>query len=89
MEQGSAGNLQQLIISNWDELFSTLMGKLEVIEQHSEEYEKLEKVLQKYEAEVRKHIRMEQQLKLYAESIQQKLDESEQQRSDLLEQSKL
>ncbi|CAD8064010.1 unnamed protein product [Paramecium sonneborni] len=41
------------------------------------DYEALEKQVQKYEHEIRKHIRMEQQIKLYAESLQQKLEEQE------------
>lgn len=36
-----------------------------------------EKMLQKYEAEVRNHIKIEQQLKLHIECIQDKLDENE------------
>ncbi|CAD8059227.1 unnamed protein product [Paramecium primaurelia] len=53
-----------------------------------EEYEKLEQTLIKYESEIRNHIRIEQQLKLYAESIQNKLDESESSRAELLETTK-
>ncbi|CAD8148370.1 unnamed protein product [Paramecium octaurelia] len=53
-----------------------------------EEYEKLEQTLIKYESEIRNHIRIEQQLKLYAESIQNKLDESESSRTELLETTK-
>jgi len=33
--------------------------------------------LQKYEAEVRNHIKIEQQLKLHIECVQDKLDETE------------
>ncbi|CAD8082291.1 unnamed protein product [Paramecium sonneborni] len=53
-----------------------------------EEYEKLEETLIKYEQEIRKHISIEQQLKLYAESIQSKLDESEEIRQELLQTTK-
>ncbi|CAD8161182.1 unnamed protein product [Paramecium pentaurelia] len=53
-----------------------------------EEYEKLEQTVIKYEGEIRNHIRLEQQLKLYAESIQNKLDESEATRNELLETTK-
>ncbi|CAD8161860.1 unnamed protein product [Paramecium octaurelia] len=53
-----------------------------------EEYDKLEQTLIKYEQEIRNHISVEQQLKLYAESIQSKLDESEQIRQELLETTK-
>ncbi|CAD8095012.1 unnamed protein product [Paramecium sonneborni] len=53
-----------------------------------EEYDKLEQTLIKYEQEIRNHISVEQQLKLFAESIQNKLDESEQIRQELLETTK-
>ncbi|CAD8080520.1 unnamed protein product [Paramecium sonneborni] len=53
-----------------------------------DEYEKLEQTVIKYEGEIRNHIRLEQQLKLYAESIQNKLDESEATRNELLETTK-
>ncbi|CAD8064744.1 unnamed protein product [Paramecium primaurelia] len=53
-----------------------------------EEYEKLEQILIKYEGEIRNHIKIEQQLKLYAESLQNKLDESESSRAELLETTK-
>jgi hypothetical protein len=36
-----------------------------------------ETMLQKYEAEVRNHIKIEQQLKLHIECVQDKLDDSE------------
>jgi chromosome segregation ATPase len=36
-----------------------------------------EKMLQKYEAEVRNHIKIEQQLKLHIECVQDKLEETE------------
>ncbi|CAD8069843.1 unnamed protein product [Paramecium primaurelia] len=53
-----------------------------------DEYEKLEQSVIKYESEIRNHIRLEQQLKLYTESIQQKLDDSEATRNELLETTK-
>ena len=34
-----------------------------------DDYEKLEKVLQKYEKDVRQHISLEQQLKLYLDNL--------------------
>lgn len=42
-----------------------------------ENYGNLEKLLQKYEAEIRNHIRIEQHLKIYTESLQEKFDEKE------------
>ncbi|CAD8081954.1 unnamed protein product [Paramecium sonneborni] len=53
-----------------------------------DEYERLEQTVIKCESEIRNHIRLEQQLKLYAESIQTKLDESEATRNELLETTK-
>ena len=40
-------------------------------------YENLEKVLQKYEAEIREHIRIEQQLKIYSDGLEEKIAEKE------------
>jgi hypothetical protein len=40
-------------------------------------YDSLEKLLQKYEAEIRDHIRIEQQLKIYSESLEEKITEFE------------
>ncbi|CAD8072940.1 unnamed protein product [Paramecium sonneborni] len=54
-----------------------------------DEYEKLEQSVIKYESEIRNHIGLEQQLKLYAESIQSKLEESEATRNELLETTKV
>lgn len=36
-----------------------------------------EELIQKYEADIRKHIRIEQQMKLHSESLQQKLEDKE------------
>lgn len=43
----------------------------------SAEYQNLEKVLQKYEAEIREHVRIEQQLKIFVETLQEKVSEKE------------
>lgn len=51
---------------------------------NTEEYQNLEKLVQKYEAEIRNHIRIEQQLKIYTESIQEKFDDKEKKISDNL-----
>ena len=40
-------------------------------------YQNLEKVLQKYEAEIRDHIRVEQQLKIYSNELEEKINERE------------
>lgn len=42
-----------------------------------------EVMLQKYEAEVRNHIKIEQQLKLHIECVQDKLDDSEKAREKM------
>ena len=42
-----------------------------------ESYQNLEKVLQKYEAEIRDHIRIEQQLKIYSDELEEKINERE------------
>lgn len=42
-----------------------------------------EAMLQKYEAEVRNHIKIEQQLKLHIECVQDKLDDSEKAREKM------
>mgnify|MGYP002041545288 CR=1 FL=1 len=38
-------------------------------------YDGLEKVLQKYEAEIREHIRVEQQMKIYSDSLEDRISE--------------
>ena len=42
-----------------------------------EKYSSLEKLLQKYEKQIREHIRVEQQLKIYAENMQEGVTEKE------------
>jgi len=72
------------------EVFSSLTEKMDklVSREDNENYDELEKIVQKYEAEIRTHIQVEQQLKLYAESLQSKVDDSEKNRTDLLDQTK-
>ncbi|CAK76739.1 unnamed protein product (macronuclear) [Paramecium tetraurelia] len=41
----------------------------------NQDYQELEKQVQKYESEIRKHIRTEQQIKLYCEQLQQQLEQ--------------
>lgn len=43
----------------------------------SQNYEGLEKLLQKYEAEIRDHIRIEQQMKIYSDSLEESMAELE------------
>lgn len=42
-----------------------------------EDYENLEGAMQKAEAEVRKHIRLEQQLKIYMDGLEEKVEQLE------------
>ncbi|CAD8211563.1 unnamed protein product [Paramecium octaurelia] len=44
----------------------------------NQDYQELEKQVQKYEREIRKHIRTEQQIKLYCEQLQQQLEQFQQ-----------
>ena len=43
----------------------------------TENYETLEKLLQKYEAEIRDHIRIEQQIKIYSDTLEESISEFE------------
>ncbi|KAM3131086.1 hypothetical protein pb186bvf_016784 [Paramecium bursaria] len=75
-------------------LFKTLMKKIEkkLSKQNDnssyrsyrpeEEYEKLEQIIQKHEAEIRNHISLEQQMKIYTESLQQKIEDIEKELKD-------
>ena len=49
----------------------------EINEESNQNYENLEKVLQKYEAEIREHIRIEQQLKIYSDGLEEKISEKD------------
>jgi chromosome segregation ATPase len=51
-------------------------------------YENLEKVLQKYEAEIREHIRIEQQLKIYSDGLEEKIAEKEAETADKMKEMK-
>lgn len=53
-----------------------------------ERYANLEKLLQKYEAQIRDHIRVEQQLKIYVENLQESFNEKENQLKDSLNSAK-
>ena len=45
--------------------------------QADKDYENLERITQKYEQEIRSHISLEQQLKLYADSIQSQMEDAQ------------
>jgi len=72
------------------DVFDSLTKKVDQItnKDENENYDELEKIVQKYEGEIRTHIQVEQQLKLYAESLQSKIEDSEKTRGDLLDQTK-
>jgi len=83
-------NLLELV-EIMNNVFSSLTEKVdEKLSVNSEagNYDELEKTLQKHENEIRNHIRIEQQLKLYADSIQAKLEDSEKARAEMTEQTK-
>jgi len=83
-------NLLELV-DIMNNVFTSLAEKVdEKLSVNSEagNYDELEKTLQKHENEIRNHIRIEQQLKLYADSIQAKLEDSEKARAELTEQTK-
>lgn len=52
-------------------------------------YENLEKVLQKYEAEIREHIRIEQQLKIYSDGLEEKITEKENEMNEKVKEMKI
>ncbi|OMJ85140.1 hypothetical protein SteCoe_13606 [Stentor coeruleus] len=81
------------VIENLREIFKELMQfKKEYLSQDKSELlqrsEKFESMLQKLEAEVRNHIRVEHQLKLHIETNQSQAEELEQQNNKLLSQIK-
>lgn len=81
------------VLENLKEIFKELMQfKKDYLSQDKSELlqrsEKFESMLQKLEAEVRKHIRVEHQLKLHIETNQSQAEELEQQNNKLLSQIK-
>ena len=52
-------------------------GALSKRESKEEQYLNLEKILQKYEADIRSHVRIEQQMKIYTDSLQETIEEKE------------
>lgn len=47
-----------------------------------------EEVIQKFEGDVRKHIRIEQQMKIHSDNLQQKLEDKEKEYTKLYEKNK-
>ncbi|CAD8141287.1 unnamed protein product [Paramecium pentaurelia] len=57
---------------------------LELVSQNkSLEYDELEKAVQKAEAEIRSHVRLEQQMKLYTDNLQEKIEQLEQEKQQI------
>lgn len=50
-----------------------------------EEYESLERLLQRHEAEIRSHIRVQQQLKIYIEELEQEIHQARQRQHQIAE----
>ncbi|CAD8086765.1 unnamed protein product [Paramecium sonneborni] len=63
---------------NCNELIQRITKAFREIKNSNQEYKKLESVLQQQEADIRNHISLEQQMKLYQDQLQQKLDEASQ-----------
>ena len=55
----------------------------------SSEYENLEKITQKYENQIREHISIEQQLKLWSDSMQSEQEEKEKELAKQIEELKV
>ena len=68
-----AGTLQEKAKNSVN--VSKLSVKSNNTEKEQDNYEELERMLQKYEQEVREHIRIEQQLKLYADGLEEEVDQ--------------
>ncbi|CAD8201730.1 unnamed protein product [Paramecium octaurelia] len=78
---------------NVDELIKILRQQVTILielvqQQKSVEYDQLEKAVQKAEAEIRNHVRVEQQMKLYSDSLQEKIDQLEREKQELLDKNK-
>ncbi|CAK94022.1 unnamed protein product (macronuclear) [Paramecium tetraurelia] len=87
---------------NVDELIKILRQQVTILielvqQQKSVEYDQLEQAVQKAEAEIRNHVRVimqfqpiqvEQQMKLYSDSLQEKIDQLEREKQELLDKNK-
>ncbi|CAD8155086.1 unnamed protein product [Paramecium octaurelia] len=88
-------NLQQLA-ETMKFIFDVLRKKLQgtnnsekyfKCESKSEHYQKLEQAIQKQEQDIRIHIRAQHEMKIYIDTIQQQLEESEQIRKEYLQET--
>ncbi|CAD8203611.1 unnamed protein product [Paramecium octaurelia] len=78
---------------NLDELITILRQQVTILielvqQQKSVDYDQLEKAVQKAEAEIRNHVRVEQQMKLYSDSLQEKIDQLEREKQELIDKNK-
>ncbi|CAD8086863.1 unnamed protein product [Paramecium primaurelia] len=78
---------------NLDDILKILKQQVAILielvqQQKGVEYDQLEKAVQKAEAEIRNHVRLEQQMKLYSDNLQEKIDQLEKEKLELLEKNK-
>ncbi|KAM3139555.1 hypothetical protein pb186bvf_008391 [Paramecium bursaria] len=85
-------NLEQLVETTQN-IFKILMRRLndgrkeKFFKSETKSYVQLERMIQKHEQEIREHIRIQNELRLYAEQISQQLEESESIRNDFLKET--
>ncbi|CAD8088814.1 unnamed protein product [Paramecium primaurelia] len=78
---------------NLDDIIKILKQQVAILielvqQQKGVDYDQLEKAVQKAEAEIRNHVRLEQQMKLYSDSLQEKIDQLEKEKLELIEKNK-
>ncbi|CAD8095338.1 unnamed protein product [Paramecium sonneborni] len=78
---------------NLDDIVKILKQQVAILielvqQQKGVDYDQLEKAVQKAEAEIRNHVRLEQQMKLYSDSLQEKIDQLEKEKLELAEKNK-
>ncbi|CAD8068457.1 unnamed protein product [Paramecium primaurelia] len=89
VEQGLRNLLEEMMIfsnekisgiehCNCQDLIQRISKQFRQLKNSNLEYKKLEQVLQQQEADIRNHISLEQQMKLYQDGLQSKLEESNQ-----------
>ncbi|CAD8183223.1 unnamed protein product [Paramecium pentaurelia] len=99
VEQGLRNLLEEMMLfcnekilgienCNCQDLIQRLSKLFRQLRNSNLEYKKLESVLQQQEADIRNHISLEQQMKLYQDGLQTKLEEANQEIKKLQEKSK-
>ncbi|CAD8167510.1 unnamed protein product [Paramecium pentaurelia] len=89
VEQGLRNLLEEMMIfsndkisgiehCNCQDLIQRISKQFRQLKNSNLEYKKLESVLQQQEADIRNHISLEQQMKLYQDGLQSKLEEANQ-----------